>query len=67
VTVKEHYDNHLRNFYSWMVGNFDAKQKEQIHFFETYNIKPNSSKVAIDLGAGHGFLTGWLIGCTSLG
>jgi 16S rRNA A1518/A1519 N6-dimethyltransferase RsmA/KsgA/DIM1 with predicted DNA glycosylase/AP lyase activity len=54
VTVKEHYNNHLGNFYLWMTGDFAARQKEQTHFFDTYNIKPGSSKVAIDLGAGHG-------------
>jgi SAM-dependent methyltransferase len=37
-----------------MTGDFAARQKEQTHFFDTCNIKPSSSKVAIDLGAGHG-------------
>ncbi len=54
MTVKEHYDNHLGNFYSWMCGNFDEKQKEFQQFFSNNNIIPSSSKIAIDLGAGHG-------------
>ena len=54
MTVKEHYDNHLGNFYSWMCGNFDEKQREYQQFFTNNNIVPLSSKIAIDLGAGHG-------------
>jgi SAM-dependent methyltransferase len=54
MTVKEHYDNHLGNFYSWMCGNFDEKQREYQQFFTKNNIVPSSSKIAIDLGAGHG-------------
>ena len=26
MTVKEHYDNYLGNFYSWLVGDFTNKQ-----------------------------------------
>ena len=54
MTVKEHYDNHLGNFYSWMCGNFDEKQRKYQQFFTKNNIVPLSSKIAIDLGAGHG-------------
>ncbi len=54
MTAKEHYDNHLANFYEWMAGDFDAKQKEQYDFFEKNGIKPLQNKVAIDLGSGHG-------------
>lgn len=54
MSVKDHYDNHLGNFYSWMTGNFGEKQVSQQHFFHTNAIVPNASKVAIDLGAGHG-------------
>jgi SAM-dependent methyltransferase len=57
MTVKEHYDNHLGNFYSWYVGEF-SKNKEAFKFFcINNNIKPNSSKQAIDLGAGNGIQT----------
>src|SRR6185437_337795 len=54
MSVKEHYDHHLGYFYSWMVGDFSEKQKEQETYFNSNNIHPASSKVAIDLGAGHG-------------
>lgn len=52
--VKDHYSNHLGSFYSWMVGNFEEKQREQENFFLENNIAPVSNKVALDLGAGHG-------------
>lgn len=53
--VKEHYDKHLGNFYSWMIGDFEAKQEEQLKFFKENNIKPfTEEKIAIDLGAGNG-------------
>ena len=54
MTVKEHYDNHLGNFYSWMCGNFEEQQRAYQQFFTTNKIVPLSSKIAIDLGAGHG-------------
>src|SRR6185369_3904245 len=54
MTAKAHYDNHLANFYEWMSGDFEAKQKEQQDFFERNGIKPLQNKVAIDLGSGHG-------------
>ncbi len=54
MTAKEHYDNHLGNFYSWMVGDFMTKQQEHYSFLSEQNIRPLSSKIAIDLGAGHG-------------
>src|SRR5687768_4357417 len=53
--VKDHYDKHLGNFYSWMAGAFETKQAEQFNFFKENNIQPfTSAKTAIDLGAGHG-------------
>jgi 2-polyprenyl-3-methyl-5-hydroxy-6-metoxy-1,4-benzoquinol methylase len=52
--VKEHYDSHLAYFYSWMAGDFDEKQKEHQQFLTDQGINPQSSKIAIDLGAGHG-------------
>jgi hypothetical protein len=54
MTVKEHYDNHLGQFYSWMTGNFDEKQKEFQQFLEDHDIYPKLTKLAVDLGAGHG-------------
>src|SRR5690554_2458202 len=54
MTVKEHYDNHLGNFYSWMIGDFESKTKEFQDFLKDNSILPTNSKNAIDLGAGHG-------------
>ena len=54
MTAKEHYEQHLGSFYSWMAGDFDEKLKEQERFFLAQNIKPQSTRLAIDLGAGHG-------------
>jgi predicted nicotinamide N-methyase len=54
MTAKEHYDQHLGNFYSWMAGDFDEKQKEHQQFLLKQQIEPASTKYAIDLGAGHG-------------
>jgi SAM-dependent methyltransferase len=52
--VKEHYDKHLSNFYSWMAGDFELLQESQGNFFAQHNILPGSTAAAIDLGAGHG-------------
>jgi SAM-dependent methyltransferase len=54
MTAKEHYAHHLGYFYSWMVGDFSAKQKEHQLFLEAIAIVPQSTKIALDLGAGHG-------------
>jgi hypothetical protein len=54
MSAKEHYDTHLAAFYSWMTGDFDTNRKEQQFFLEKQGILPASTKVAIDLGAGHG-------------
>lgn len=54
MTVKEHYKNHLANFYSWMVGDFDKKGNDFQDLLENNGVYPKKSKVAIDLGAGHG-------------
>src|SRR5688500_9210517 len=54
MTVKEHYDTHLANFYSWMTGDFETKQKEFQNFLKDNAIIPSSTEIAIDLGAGHG-------------
>jgi 2-polyprenyl-3-methyl-5-hydroxy-6-metoxy-1,4-benzoquinol methylase len=54
MTAKEHYENHLGNFYSWMIGDFETRQKEHQQFLEEHNIAPNSTGTAIDLGAGNG-------------
>ncbi|HEY5826278.1 MAG TPA: class I SAM-dependent methyltransferase [Cyclobacteriaceae bacterium] len=54
MTVKEHYNTHLADFYSWMTGDFETKQREFQTFLRDNAIIPWSAKGAIDLGAGHG-------------
>lgn len=54
MNVKEHYENHLGNFYSWMLGDFEARQKEQEEYFVKNCIFPKSNRIALDLGAGNG-------------
>lgn len=57
MTAKEHYANHLGNFYSWMTGDFDTIQNEFLDFLRRQGIYPSTTKIAIDLGAGHGLQT----------
>nr|NQU93164.1 methyltransferase domain-containing protein [Bacteroidota bacterium] len=64
MTVKEHYDNHLGNFYSWYTGDFDKNRDSFKAFCIDSDIKPNDSRCAIDLGAGNGIQT---IALTDLG
>lgn len=54
MTVKDHYDRYLGNFYSWTVGDFTEKQLLQERFFVENEVTPKSSGVAFDLGSGHG-------------
>lgn len=54
MTVKEHYDTHLGNFYAWMLGDFDEKKNDFLLFCREAGIIPFDSKTAIDLGAGNG-------------
>ncbi len=54
MTAKEHYDQHLGDFYSWMVGNFDDKQAAHEAFFRDIGLVTTSGQTALDLGAGHG-------------
>ena len=57
MRVKNHYDSHLGNFYSWMLGDFEQKQQEEEKFFRRNDIQPRSGKIAFDLGAGSGLQT----------
>jgi 2-polyprenyl-3-methyl-5-hydroxy-6-metoxy-1,4-benzoquinol methylase len=57
MTVKEHYENHLGNFYSWSTGDFDKNMESFKKFCFDNEIKPFDSKIAIDLGAGNGIQT----------
>ena len=55
VSVKEHYDNLLAPYYSWISGGSDLKIEENRNFFRNHGIRPVSTAVALDLGAGSGF------------
>ena len=55
VTVKEHYENHLAKYYSWMSGGFTKKLEENRKFVKDHDLWPRGSGVAVDLGAGSGF------------
>jgi 2-polyprenyl-3-methyl-5-hydroxy-6-metoxy-1,4-benzoquinol methylase len=57
ATVKEHYDSHLGNFYSWMMGDLTSRQDEFQHFLIEHELLPRVTGNAIDLGAGHGIQT----------
>jgi 2-polyprenyl-3-methyl-5-hydroxy-6-metoxy-1,4-benzoquinol methylase len=52
---KEHYENHLAKYYSWMSGGFARKIEENRNFFKDRHVRPCRSGVAVDLGAGSGF------------
>lgn len=54
MKTKEHYDNHLGNFYSWMIGDFNTRTSEQYVYFKSHSILPHENKCAIDLGCGNG-------------
>lgn len=57
MTVKEHYNNHLGNFYTWFTGDFDKNKDSFKAFCIENDIKPYDSEYAIDLGAGNGIQT----------
>ena len=54
MKAKEHYEKHLSNFYSWMLGDIQSKSIEFQNFLESHEIEPKNTKTAIDLGAGNG-------------
>src|SRR5690606_1000130 len=56
-TAKAHYDNHLGNFYSWMMGDFGAMVGRQKEEFADAGITDVDAAVAWDLGAGNGVQT----------
>jgi 2-polyprenyl-3-methyl-5-hydroxy-6-metoxy-1,4-benzoquinol methylase len=55
ASVKEHYDNLLAPYYSWICGGAELKFEENQKFFQSHGIRPRLSGVAVDLGAGSGF------------
>jgi 2-polyprenyl-3-methyl-5-hydroxy-6-metoxy-1,4-benzoquinol methylase len=54
MSAKKHYDSHLGNFYSWMIGDFSARSNEQQSFFTSHDILPHDNRIAVDLGCGNG-------------
>jgi ubiquinone/menaquinone biosynthesis C-methylase UbiE len=55
MSAKDHYENHLGNFYSWMSGDFNQKQLEQQEILNDFRLAPiTNGAQAIDLGSGHG-------------
>lgn len=54
MTVKDHYDRYLGNFYSWTVGDFTERLVAQEKFFVENDVTPKLSGAAFDLGCGHG-------------
>ena len=55
ASVKEHYENLLAPYYSWICGGSDSNFKENRAFFNEHGVRPFRSGVAVDLGAGTGF------------
>jgi len=55
LSVKQHYDNLLAKYYSWMFGEFDLKVRENIDLFKKFKLTPRLSRRALDLGCGSGF------------
>ena len=55
LQTKNHYENHLSAYYSWISGGLEDNFKKNIEFFRSHGIFPSASKSAIDLGAGPGF------------
>lgn len=54
MNTKDHYANHLGNFYSWMLGDWKTKQTEFLEFLKLKSLGAKGKEVAIDLGAGNG-------------
>ena len=53
--TREHYENHLADYYAWMSGGIDLKIEENRKFFIDHNIEPAGSGRAFELGSGCGF------------
>lgn len=57
ATVREHYENLLADLYGWMSGEREAVFERNAEFFKSQKIVPQTTKFAVDLGAGNGFQT----------
>jgi Methyltransferase domain len=54
ATVSEHYDRHLGPVYSWMVGDVEAASRHNREELQKMGLRPGSTGIAVDLGAGPG-------------
>ncbi|TGL57833.1 class I SAM-dependent methyltransferase [Leptospira jelokensis] len=54
MTVKKHYESHLGNFYTWMLGDWEKKSEEFKSFLIRQSVTPKLNQKAIDMGAGNG-------------
>lgn len=54
MNVKEHYDSHLGNFYSWMIGDYETLVSGNLSFFTSHSIGDGKGKTAVDFGCGNG-------------
>lgn len=54
MNVKEHYDSHLGNFYSWMIGDYETLVSDNISFFSSHKMGDGKGKTAFDFGCGNG-------------
>lgn len=57
MTTKEHYEKHLANFYSWMLGDFKSATENFKTYCQAHAVEPGENGCAIDLGAGNGIQT----------
>jgi SAM-dependent methyltransferase len=55
ATVKEHYDDLLGSWYTWMFGDYQTKVEKAEEFFASREIRPLRSGLALDLGSGPGY------------
>lgn len=53
--VRQHYQDFLAEHYSWLAGGYEKGIQDNLSFFQSHNIVPLKSEIAIDLGAGCGF------------
>ena len=54
-SAKNHYEYLLAEHYTWMFGDYDAKVRENMRFFELKGVTPRLGGRALDLGCGSGF------------
>ena len=53
-SIKHHYDHHLSDFYTWSLGDIQAKQASFQEFLLQNQLAPKSTRLCLDLGAGSG-------------